>query len=65
MKNDRIDEPYFRGRRNGTSRASKRHFAGVETALRGRRNGTSRATKRTFVSSLLSVSYRGKIGRWD
>ncbi len=34
MKNDRIDEPYFRGRRNGTLSVTKRHFAGIETALR-------------------------------
>ena len=34
MKNDRIDEPYFRGRRNGTSSVTKRHFAGVKTYFR-------------------------------
>ena len=55
MKNERLkikvdwarialasNEPYFRGRRNGTLRASKRHFAGVETALSrpSKRNAT-------------------------
>ncbi len=34
MKNDRIDEPYFRGRRTGTLSVSKRHFAGDETYFR-------------------------------
>ena len=37
------------GERTVLSRATKRHFAGVETALRGRRNGTSRAAKRHFA----------------
>ena len=49
MKNDRIDEPYSRGRRAVLSSMTKRHFAGDETALCGRRNGTLSATKRYFV----------------
>ena len=43
MKNDRIDEPYFRGRRNGTSSVTKRHFVGDETALCRRQNVLSSA----------------------
>ena len=37
------DEPYFRGRRNGTLSVTKRHFAGDETALCRHQNVLSSA----------------------
>ena len=39
------NEPYSRGRRAVLSSMTKRHFAGVETALCGRRNGTFPVSK--------------------
>ena len=41
------------GERTVLSQATKRHFAGVETALRSLRNGTLQASKRTFVNCLI------------
>lgn len=53
-----MDEDYIRfqaslesDRRTVLLRPSKRHLAGVETALCQRRNGTLSASKRTFVKT--------------